>query len=238
MVAAGGFMIATGVGGPIGMAMVSAGVDTVVQKWSTGRVNWTEVAISGAMGAASAGASGLILKAGLRTGAKVAAGMAANAAIGGVGNGAIYVDANHAHLSARGLVGAVAGGTIAGAAMGGSDAVGAVAARRLGSVPARLTMHVTAGSIEAAGGMVGSATDQLVSSGHVDERSTVVSGGVSLVAGRGSAYLKDQFGGVKRPYEPQHAVGPQHRAPTIMDYDYRAEGADAPLGIIAAGVLH
>ena len=51
----GGALIVTGVGGPLGMALVSAGVDTIVQKATTGDVNRGEVAVSGVIGGATAG---------------------------------------------------------------------------------------------------------------------------------------------------------------------------------------
>ncbi|VXC24794.1 DUF6531 domain-containing protein [Nocardioides sp. AX2bis] len=51
MVIAGGVLIATGVGGPAGMMLISAGADTIIQKATTGSVNWGQVAISGAFGA-------------------------------------------------------------------------------------------------------------------------------------------------------------------------------------------
>ncbi len=51
MVIAGGVLIASGVGGPAGMMLISAGADTIIQKATTGGVNWGQVAISGAFGA-------------------------------------------------------------------------------------------------------------------------------------------------------------------------------------------
>ena len=48
MVVAGGVLIATGVGGPVGMMLVSAGADAIIRKATTGEVNWGQVAVSGA----------------------------------------------------------------------------------------------------------------------------------------------------------------------------------------------
>ncbi len=56
MVLAGGVLMATGVGGPAGMALLSAGADTIIQKATTGEVNWGQVALSGALGALGGGA--------------------------------------------------------------------------------------------------------------------------------------------------------------------------------------
>ena len=49
-IVAGGVLMATGVGGPAGMMLIAAGADTVIQKATTGDVNWGQVAISGAFG--------------------------------------------------------------------------------------------------------------------------------------------------------------------------------------------
>ncbi len=56
------FCVATGVGGPVGMMLISAGADTIIQKATTGEVNWGQVAVSGAFGAVGGGAGALIGK--------------------------------------------------------------------------------------------------------------------------------------------------------------------------------
>ncbi|MFL4475199.1 RHS repeat-associated core domain-containing protein [Paeniglutamicibacter sp. MACA_103] len=50
MVIAGGALMATGVGGPAGMMLIGAGADTIIQKATTGGVNWGQVALTGAVG--------------------------------------------------------------------------------------------------------------------------------------------------------------------------------------------
>ncbi|WIE63071.1 DUF6531 domain-containing protein [Curtobacterium sp. MCLR17_032] len=55
MVVGGGLLMATGVGGPVGMMLISAGADTIIQKATTGEVNWGQVAVSGAFGAVGGG---------------------------------------------------------------------------------------------------------------------------------------------------------------------------------------
>ena len=61
MVVAGVAVMATGIGGPIGAAMIagaliSAGGSTAVQKHTTGGVDWGQVAIAGIVGGAAGGA--------------------------------------------------------------------------------------------------------------------------------------------------------------------------------------
>jgi YD repeat-containing protein len=60
MVVAGGVLLATGVGGPVGAMLISAGADTIIQKATTGEVNWGQVAVSGAFGALGGGAGALL----------------------------------------------------------------------------------------------------------------------------------------------------------------------------------
>lgn len=62
MVVAGGIMIATGVGGPVGMALIGAGADTIIQKATTGEVNWGQVAVSGAFGLVGGGVATSLLR--------------------------------------------------------------------------------------------------------------------------------------------------------------------------------
>ncbi|WP_375430835.1 DUF6531 domain-containing protein [uncultured Friedmanniella sp.] len=88
MVVAGGALMATGVGGPAGMMLISAGADTIIQKATTGDVNWGQVAVSGAAGAVGFGAGSVLAKTALSTGAKE---VAANVAEGAVSNGAAYL---------------------------------------------------------------------------------------------------------------------------------------------------
>ena len=122
MVLAGGVLIATGVGGPVGMMLVSAGADTIIQKATTGHVNWGEVAVSGALG--GIGGAGIAAKAGL-TGFKatVAAG-AASGAIGGAGTSAYAYATGPGPRSVGGFLTASGKGALAGAALGGLGGAG------------------------------------------------------------------------------------------------------------------
>jgi len=83
MVVAGGVLVATGVGGPVGMMLVGAGADTIIQKATTGEVNWGQVAVSGAFGAVGGGAAALIGKHLLGNAAEGAVENLANYAVSG-----------------------------------------------------------------------------------------------------------------------------------------------------------
>lgn len=118
MVIAGGVLIATGVGGPAGMMLVSAGADTIIQKATSGHVNWGEVAVSGVAG--GIGGAGVAAKVGL-TGirATVAAGVVSGAAGGGMTGGYSYMSSPGPH-SVTGFVSATGTGAAEGGALGGA----------------------------------------------------------------------------------------------------------------------
>lgn len=114
LVVAGGALMITGVGGPAGAMLISAGADTIIQKATTGEVNWGEVAVSGAAGAVGFGVGGALAKTGLSIGAKE---VAANVAEGAVSNGGIYLTGPGPHT---------ASGLLKNTAVGGVTGVGPV----------------------------------------------------------------------------------------------------------------
>ncbi len=118
MVVAGGVLIATGVGGPAGMMLIAAGADTIIQKATTGDVNWGQVAIGGALG--GFGGAGIAARAGL-TGARAAvvAGVSSGGISGGIQGGYSYASGPGPH-TANGFARATAIGTGAGALTGGA----------------------------------------------------------------------------------------------------------------------
>ena len=135
MVIAGGVLIATGVGGPAGMMLVSAGADTIIQKATTGHVNWGQVAVAGVAGGVGFGAGSLAARAGLSglRGA-MAVGAAGGAAEGGVYGGGSYLTGPGPH-TVNGLLTHTAVGTAAGGMLGGA---GGAAAQGLTSVGGRV----------------------------------------------------------------------------------------------------
>ncbi|TBT83212.1 type IV secretion protein Rhs [Propioniciclava sinopodophylli] len=120
MVIAGGVLIATGVGGPAGMVLVGAGADTIIQKATTGSVNWGQVALSGALGGFSG--AGLAARAGL-TGFKatVFAGAASGGISGGIQGGYSYLTGPGPH-SVTGFLSATGSTALAGTLLGGGGA--------------------------------------------------------------------------------------------------------------------
>ncbi len=160
MVIAGGVLIATGVGGPVGMMLVSAGADTIIQKATTGSVNWGEVAVSGALG--GIGGAGIAAKAGL-TGIKatMVAG-AASGAIGGAGTSAYTYSTGPGPHSVTGFLAATGEGAAAGAVLGGAGGAAGhgitALASRGGEAAAGATSHVGSGISEPG---VGTATKTL-----------------------------------------------------------------------------
>jgi len=135
MVIAGGVLIATGVGGPAGMMLVSAGADTIIQKATTGHVNWGQVAVAGVAGGVGFGAGSLATRAGL-TGLRgaMAVGAAGGAAEGGVYGGGSYLTGPGPH-TVNGLLTHTAVGTAAGGVLGGA---GGAAGHGLSTIGGRL----------------------------------------------------------------------------------------------------
>ncbi len=135
MVIAGGVLIATGVGGPAGLMLISAGADTIIQRATTGEVNWGQVAVAGAAGGVGFGAGSLVSRAGL-TGMRstVAVGAAGGAAEGGFYGGGSYLTGPGPH-TVNGLLTHTAVGTATGSVLGGA---GGAAAHGLQSVGGRL----------------------------------------------------------------------------------------------------
>lgn len=107
-VVAGAVLIATGVGGPLGIALIAAGADTIIQKATTGEVNWGQVAVSGALG--------LIPGAGLAGSLLTHAG--GNAVEGAVENVAQYAVSGQP-VTPAGLLSNAATGAVVSAATGG-----------------------------------------------------------------------------------------------------------------------
>ena len=117
MVVGGAVLMATGVGGPVGMMLISAGADTIIQKATTGEVNWGEVGVSFAAGAIGGGAAAAKLGAtGVR--AAVVSGAVSGGVSGAGMSGYQYASGPGPH-TASGFVAATAEGGASGAAFGG-----------------------------------------------------------------------------------------------------------------------
>ena len=90
------------------MMLVSAGADTIIQKATTGEVNWGQVAVSGAAGAVGFGVGGAIAKTTMSAGAKtVLTNVGSNAAEGAFSGAGNYLT-NSGPKSVSGLVRATA----------------------------------------------------------------------------------------------------------------------------------
>lgn len=237
MVIAGGVLIATGVGGPAGMMLVSAGADTIIQKATTGHVNWGEVAVSGALG--GIGGAGIAAKAGL-TGIKAT--MVAGAASGGIsgaGTSAYTYATGPGPHSVGGFLTATGEGAALGAATGGAGAaaghgLAAVAGRTLSHVPSTPLRGVStiarsgAGDGYAARVISGGRADgQVVFAGHGELRfgsgDVVVPDGttVHMYSGAGDT-ISDSTGWA---IESGQTIQPQHSfqaGETIPNYTLKA----------------
>ncbi|WP_375430357.1 RHS repeat-associated core domain-containing protein [uncultured Friedmanniella sp.] len=120
MIVAGGALMITGVGGPAGAMLISVGADTIIQKATTGEVNWGEVGVSFAAGA-------------------VGGGFAA-AKLGAATGGYQYATGPGPH-TVGGFAGATARGGATGAAIGG---VGGAAGHGIATTAGRVISNVRA----------------------------------------------------------------------------------------------
>ena len=161
LVAGGIALMATGVGGPLGAMALSAGADTLIQKATTGKVNYAQVAVSGAFGGAGFVASkGLIIGGRLGMSSRVILSAERAGKLGwgtkaglGMGEGYSYQVAGGADpLSRRALGGGIAGGLTGGlgefAKPLGKRAGSAVSVRMLDGVDQQLygTRWITRGA--------------------------------------------------------------------------------------------
>ncbi len=120
MVVAGGVLMATGVGGPAGMMLMAAGADTIVQKVTTGEVNWGEVVISGVLGGFTGiGVAGKLGLTGLK--ATVAAGVVSGSASGSA-TGAYHYATGPGPHTVQGFIGATTTSGLLGGLTGGAGA--------------------------------------------------------------------------------------------------------------------
>ena len=138
MVVGGGLLIATGVGGPAGMMLVSAGADTIIQKATTGHVDWGEVGVSFAAGAVGGGFAAAKLGATGIRGAMVAG--AVSGGVGGGATGAYQYSAGPGPHTTSGFIGATAAGTGRGAIFG---SLGGAAGHGLQAGGSKLLAHVS-----------------------------------------------------------------------------------------------
>ena len=133
MVVTGGVLMATGVGGPVGMALIGAGGDVIIQKATTGDVNWGQTAVMAATGglggAVMAGRMGALGVNGVR--AAVAEGVAAGATSGGAGNAYTYASGPGPHTAGGFLRSTATGFGMGGLTGGAGGGVGTYAGRAL-----------------------------------------------------------------------------------------------------------
>jgi len=189
MVIAGGVLIATGVGGPAGMMLVSAGADTIIQKATTGHVNWGEVAVSGALGAVGGAAGMWASRASTAGTAALRTTMLVNAGVGAGGSEATYLIKNHDHLSVQGALGAAAGGGVGGAIGGAAGPMGGTIARQLGQKATGLLATSVTGGINFAGGFGGSVVASTVAGQPVSLSGAALSGTVNAGGGYVGGHL-------------------------------------------------
>jgi RHS repeat-associated protein len=185
MVVAGGVLMATGVGGPAGVALLSAGADTIIQKATTGEVNWGEVAVSGVLGGVGGGAASWAARASTNGVRALATRAAVYGGVGAVGSEAGYVTKNHDKLSWRGALGAGVGGFFGGAVGAAGGPASGTLARALGRSTTSLTAKGIGAGLSFATGSSASVVNNLVSGQPINWTGAAISGGM----GAGGSFI-------------------------------------------------
>lgn len=192
MVAGGGLLIATGAGATVGTGLVMAGADGLIQKATTGKVNYVQVAESGLLGAAAGGASSWALKASEYGPKALLTTVGVNAGIGAVSGDVGYVASNqifNTKTTARGLVANFLGGGVAGAAGGAAGAAGGTIAKAVGRTASSGLASAATASINFFGGAVGSAVTDLTNGNSVNPLAAAFSGVGGAVGGQAVSRL-------------------------------------------------
>lgn len=162
-----------------GMGLMSFGADVVIQKATTGKVNWAQSAAMGAVGllgggALTAGRAAAASAASVsRLGSYVAVNAGVNGAAGGVGGTVTYLAKNGGRIDSwRGLIGSAAGGAVSGAVGGLAGPAGGTLARAGGygaytvtAAGARATVQAVAArtALGSGGAIAGTVTDKFIS---------------------------------------------------------------------------
>ncbi|CEA07905.1 putative deoxyribonuclease RhsA [Arthrobacter saudimassiliensis] len=161
-----------------GLGLMSFGADVVIQKATSGSVNWAQSAafgITGALGGAAFGAARAAMATSAsvsRLGGYVAVNAGVNGTVGAVSGGAIHVAKNGGIDSWRGLAGAMIGGGISGAVGGLAGPAGGTLAKAgghsaytLASGAARQTAPAfwSQTALSSGGAVAGTLTDKMIS---------------------------------------------------------------------------
>ncbi|MFL4479905.1 DUF6531 domain-containing protein [Paeniglutamicibacter sp. ORCA_105] len=181
MVVGGFIMMASGVGGPMGLAMIAGGADVLIQKSATGDVNWAQAAGSTVLGGVG-GAAPMLVKAtsvgGMKAQASMqvaptanvvkslAANMGVNGGVGAVASGGFHALAETAggrQISGRGMTGALVGGFVGGSVGGVAGPAGGSIAQHMGRKSSSLTSDVSTSLVNSAGSIGGATSNSLIS---------------------------------------------------------------------------
>lgn len=189
MVAAGGVLMATGVGGPVGVALISAGGDTIYQKVAAGGVNWAQVGVSFALGGIGGAELGAVRAASTNGMRAIATSSLVNGAVGGGASTLAYGLGHDGPATVRGYVGSFAGGFVAGGISGVAGPEGGTIAKALtGKAAGRLAVGSTV-ALSAAGAGGGDLVAQLIADPGQDidwksaGKSTLVGAGWTALLG-------------------------------------------------------
>lgn len=180
LVIIGGVAMASGVGAPLGMGLISAGLDVGIQRATTGQVSWAQAALAGGLGAVGGGAYAWAARFGKNGPAALRAAIGVNAGVNAAGNTATYGLMNWGKWSMQGFLGAVLGGLGSGAIGGIAGPAGGTIAKQLGAKATGPLANRAAFAINTAGGTGGYWVNAAIT------RDPNANAGWSLAAGLGN----------------------------------------------------
>lgn len=186
-------LMCTGVGGPLGIALmagagalIAGGGSIAIQKATTGKVNWGNVAVAATVGALTGGAGAWASAASTSGGAALLTTMGVNGAAGGIGGEVSYVATNYDHLTWQGATGSALGGAFAGAVAGAAGPAGGTIAKEVFGVSSTgVTAAAATAVVNFGGGAGGDIASQLVShpGDPINYAEAGLSGGASSASG-------------------------------------------------------
>lgn len=180
----GAALMATGVGGPLGIALISGGVDAGFQKLTTGEVNYAQsvgaaaLGLVGGIGWTAGRAAMATTTASTKLASSVAVSAGVNGAAGGLGGAGSYFMENGTKWNAREFVGKVGGGTLAGVVSG-------LATPAAGTLTRAANRSIAQNS----------GTLTRISEQFVNKTSSYWDDGIGAAAGMSGSYLEDRITG-------------------------------------------
>lgn len=162
MVVAGAALMFTPLGPTLGVGLISAGGNAIIQQATTGEVNWGQVALSGVLGAAGGGFASWASAASTGGTAALRTAVLVNGGVGGASGGISYAVTTD-NFTWQGLAASVSGGIVAGSVGGAAGPAGGTIARTVFGQSSTGALAIgTSAVINGMGSSAGNLTSQMI----------------------------------------------------------------------------